>query len=457
MEELEEEAERLPARLDVKASAAFVWRSLTRLARELAALLARILPEAEPRGPMRGARRRREATAASLDRRWLYAALLIPVFVIFLVAVTRFQHQRARETQFRQLMEQVQEAKTSAEATSIVADQRSVLTQALETLGQALAMKPGSEQVLAEKSEIEAWLDRINHVVRVPYLIDLEEFPDSETAPTQLRRVFVHGIDVYVLDLGTDRVYKYLLNETRDGLQTLEGDHVLLRMGDQRGEVTVGEMLDVAWVEAGGLRGINSLLILDRQGHLIEYDPLVALAPLAIMDSSVWVQPVGMVGYYGRLYILDPQSNRLLRYMLTNEGYEGSHSDYFTAESGANIRDAVEVAIDGNVYVLHSDGMISKYQEGRRVDFPQASLDRPLQSPCCIFATGFMDEDGYVYVADAGNRRIVQFSKAGEFIRQFVGSDATPMDALRGLYVDEAENQLFVLNGNKLQLLGIPE
>jgi len=446
-------AERRPS-IDLRASAQSAWRFVSRLGREAAALFARVLPETDQGRDARPGRRSRAASAQS-SRRWLYAALLVPVVVLLLVAVSRFQHDRAREAEFAQYLQQAQETQASAESLP-VADQRAKLAQALGFLEQAAALKPDHEQVLARQAEIQLTLDRINRVVRMPTLTMLQEFPDTETLRSEPRRVIVHGIDLYVVDTGTDRVYKYLLDETGNGLQILEGEPVILRKGDQRNQTTIGELLDMAWVDAGGLRGISSLMVVDEQGQVVEYDPLVGLKPLPVADTAQWVSPTAVVGYYGRLYVLDPAANHLLRYILTNEGYDGEPSDYFGPEEGAQLRNAVDVAIDGNVYVLHSDGSISKYEQGTSVAFAQNDLDQPLQAPTAIYATGFMDEDGYVYVADAGNQRIVQFSKAGDFIQQFVGPGADSMDALASLAVDETQKKLFLINDNKLYLWNLP-
>jgi len=441
--------------IDLRSSAQSAWRFVSRLGREAAALLARVLPETDQVG---GARPTRRSRAASKDasRHWLYAALLIPVVVLLLVAVSRFQHDRARQAEFARLLQQVQEAQAAAES-SPVFEQRTRLTEALGFLEQAAELRPDDEQVVAKQGEIQLALDRINHVVRMPFLTLLQEFPDTETMRSQIRRVIVHGIDVYVADTGTDRVYKYLLNETGSGLQALEGDPVILRKGDQRNQTTVDELLDMAWVEAGGLRGISSLMVVDQEGHVLDYDPLIGLKPLPMADISQWEAPQAVLGYYGRLYVLDPEANRLFRYILTNEGYDGPPADYFSEESGAQLRSAVDVAIDGNVYILHADGTISKYEQGVSVAFPQNNLDHPLQAPTAIYASGFMDEDGYVYVADAGNQRIVQFSKAGDFIQQFVGPEVSSMDALKGVVVDETQKKLFLINDNKLYLWNLPQ
>lgn len=443
--------------IDLRAAAESAWRFLTGLGRQLAALLVRVLPDTDSDRRSRRARKGKEVAAAQLDRRWLYAALVIPILVIVLVAVTRFQHQRSLEAQFAELVGAAQEAIAAAESSPDRSAQRTLLTQAMGTLGQALELKPEAAELKAEQQGIQDWLDRLDSVYRIPYFIELQEFPDTETATAQLSRVVVHGIDVYVLDLGVGRVYKYLLNDTRDALQKLEGDPVLLRRGDQRGDVTVDELLDIAWVDAGGLRGTSNLLTVDTQGHVLMYDALLELRPFPTADTSTWRNPVAAVGYFGRVYLLDPQANHVLRYVLTNEGYDGPPSNYFPAETDVSLSSAVDVAIDGNVYILHSNGVISKYQEGSPVPFAQSNMDKSLQAPRRIFVTGFMDEGGYVYVADAGNQRIVQFSKAGEFIQQFRGRDVNDMRDLRGLFVDEEQKQLFLTDGSKLYLVALPD
>jgi sugar lactone lactonase YvrE len=255
-----------------------------------------------------------------------------------------------------------------------------------------------------------------------------------------------------------NRVYKYLLNETKDAFQNLTSDPVLLRKGDQFGDVTVEDLLDIAWVESSPALGNSALFVLDKKGHVLKYDPAVgSISAFPTADSSAWRTPVAMTGYVGRLYLVDSGANRILRYVLTSTGYDGAPTDYLQANAGANLADAVDLAIDGNVYVLHSDGRISKFSEGASVAFPEKNLDAPLKAPCCIFVTGTMDESGNVYVADAGNSRIVQFSKAGEFIRQFRSRDAGKMDGLRSLVVDEAGKKLYIVSGNTLYMATLPD
>lgn len=457
-EEELEEAKGLPQMISFKDTLLTIWRTLTGLGYRLAVLLSRVLPEPEAtqRSKRQYARKEKAKAPTQANGKWLWLALLIPLVVVLIFVLTRFQHERARQAHLQQLLQNVQEAKISAQASSTDAERRTRLVDALTLLDEALQLQPEDAALLEQHKEISEWLDRVNHVIRLPLRL-LKEFPDTDSAKSELSTVVVQGIDVYVLDVGTDRVYKYLLNETGDDLQILPTEPVLLRKGDERDTITIDELLDIAWVEAADQRGTSTLLILDQKGHTLEYNPAIGLRVLESADTSPWIAPVAAAGYYGRLYLLDPGANRVLRYSLTNAGYSGSPNDYLQTETMADIRNAVDIAIDGSVYVLHADGRISKYQKGANVPFPQNNLDEPLKNPTCIFASGFMDEGGYVYVADVDNQRIVQFSKAGEFLQQFRASDSSYMDALRSLFVDEEQRKLYLINRNKLYLAILPE
>ena len=453
--------------IDLSGAAASVANALSTVGRGLATLLVRILPESEatqegkrPRSvtarKARGAQKPGRDRAEHYDRRWLWAALLIPVVVAMTYVLTRVQYERAREAEFRHLVTSFEETSAAGEASTVADEQRVKLVEAQALLEQALAIKPEDQELLGKLAVIQSQLDRVNRVHRLTGIESLQELADIDGAKARPEKVLVQGTDVYVLDLGVHRIYNYLLNEARDGLQDLAGDRILLREGDEQGAIVLGEFLDMAWVDAGGLLGTNSLLALDRQGHVLQYDPGFQVRELPAVGIDLWEEPVAATGYYGRLYVLDPKANQLLRYTLTNGGFEGMPSNYFSPENVADLANATDIAIDGNVYILHSDGVIAKYQEGASVPFTQRDLDRPLDGPTSLYVTGFMDEDGYVYIADAGNQRIVQFSKTGEFIRQLLGTDAMHMNDLRSLYVDEATEELFFINASGLYLARLP-
>ena len=115
------------------------------------------------------------------------------------------------------------------------------------------------------------------------------------------------------------------------------------------------------------------------------------------------------------------------------------------------------MAIDGFIYVLYNDGRISKFQGGQPVDFTITGLDKPLSSPVSLF-TAPDDEVQYLYVADAGNQRVVQLEKDGRFVRQFKPSLGEPVTFanLQDIFVDEISGRLYILDSNSLYMGNIP-
>jgi DNA-binding beta-propeller fold protein YncE len=80
-------------------------------------------------------------------------------------------------------------------------------------------------------------------------------------------------------------------------------------------------------------------------------------------------------------------------------------------------------------------------------------LYEPLRNPTAIFTS---EEAEFLYVADAGNQRIVQLSKEGRFLRQFKAGRGEELDQLKGLFASETYHRLYFVSGNKLYVTNIP-
>jgi len=420
---------------------------VSRFFRRVLPVLAGVLPKSEPT-PTKKARpatRGKQPQPATGSRRWIAILLAIPVLAVLLYAVTRYQYERSRQAHIKQLLQTAEEARSSADMSPAIVDQRAKLRLAITALDEALTLKPGDQEISAQRQTLQEQLDSKNYVSRLLYFGELKEFPDTESAKSELSAVIVHGIDIYVLDVGTDRVYKYLLSSTKDSLQDVGGEPVLVRRGDQRDGIIIDELLDIVWVDPG--TGLDSnLLILDKKGHILQNDPLTS-----------WRNPVAAATFNANLYVLDPPANAVLKYEPTNAGYDASPSNYIQAPANANLNVAVDISIDGSVYVLQADGTITKYFKGLSVPFPMTNLDEPLRAAGCIFVSGSGDQEGSVYVADTGNQRILRFSKDGIFQRQYRGREAANLNALKSLYVDETDKKLYLTNSNKLYWVKLPD
>ena len=107
--------------------------------------------------------------------------------------------------------------------------------------------------------------------------------------------------------------------------------------------------------------------------------------------------------------------------------------------------------------MLFQDGRIQKYLSGQPTDFKLAGLDKPFNNPTAIF-TAPNEEVQYIYIADAGNQRIVQLNKDGTFVRQFKprAGENVSFANLQDIYVDEIGGRLYILDSNNLYVGNIP-
>jgi len=430
-----------------------------RIRRSAEDLLVRVLPDSLPERP---SEQPEPSRAPSLSGRALIVvSLAIPLAMFFLVVMTRVQYERALRQQFIDLQTEAQTLYDQAMASDDKTLQREGLYRALEVIGEGLALKSTDDTLLSLQRRINHQLDQLDVVQRLYHFWQLAELPgeDEAAAVTDSSRIVVEGINVFVLHRGSDRVYRFLLNDVGDALQPIDKNAVLLQKGELRGGVRLGDLVDIAWMEAGGQRTLSTFVALERGGSLLAYDPQQGIDVLPVANSDIWLKPQAIGGYQGNLYILDPLLNRILKFVPTDNAYTTPPTDYLSAQLDVNLIGAVDMAIDGNVYVLFADGQIKKFFKGEAQPFTMAGLPTPMRSPTTIFVSGPKrpDANGFVYVTDTGNERILQFDKAGNFIRQFRANPGEPqLRNLRGIYVDEDKGRMFIVSGKTLWLCDLP-
>jgi len=416
----------------------------------LRTLLSLVLPGREREAV--GRRSMETGRASPQPQRILRAvALVIPIVVLLAVLLVYWQRGLARENEFNSLMEQAQNTYQQALNASDTSS-RELLAQTEALLAQAAAIKPGEPTIGELRSSIAERQDKVNHVERLYWVGELRTYDDPGA---NLRRVIVSGLDVYVIDTGNDQVYRHKLDSASDALEPDEGDPVLVRRGQQVGSSVAGEMIDMTWMTAGGNRQTSDLLILES-GGLLEYNPSWGLDSVSIGSKDLWALPTAVGSFFGNFYILDPPAGKILRYLPTTEDYSSPAENYFPDQASVDLNGAVDLAIDGSVYVLYADGRLRKFEGGLPVEFQVTELDKPLERATAIF-TAPDELTRYLYVADAGNRRVVQLNKDGRFMRQFKPRDEEAVDfsTLRSIFVDELTGKLYLLNDHSLYVANI--
>lgn len=163
-----------------------------------------------------------------------------------------------------------------------------------------------------------------------------------------------------------------------------------------------------------------------------------------------------LAAFGGNLYLLDTAAGQVLRYKPQGDGYGTAPENYF--DKNLDLSNSIDLAIDGSVYLLQSDGNVRKFFGGSDKPFAVSGLTEPIKKPVTL-AVDAEARQGALYVADAGSPgtpgRIVQLNPDGAFIRQ-IRATTDAFNALEDVLVDERNGRLFVMSGGKLYVARIP-
>lgn len=146
--------------------------------------------------------------------------------------------------------------------------------------------------------------------------------------------------------------------------------------------------------------------------------------------------------YNRKLYSLDPANNQIYKHNQTQTGYDKG-VDWLKDES-IDVGDGVALAIDGDVFVLKSNGELLKLVGGEPEDFSISGLDPQLQNPTVLWTYNDVQN---IYILEPTNKRVVVLNKEGELLQQYT---ALEWQNPTGMIVDEANSLIYILDNNKV-------
>jgi len=188
----------------------------------------------------------------------------------------------------------------------------------------------------------------------------------------------------------------------------------------------------------------DSLMFYTKSGKIIEYSQ----GRMSFVDTSDgnFKKAVALQGYSNKLYLLDSESNQIWRYTRRRDKFDGAEA----WSVNADLKNGISMAIDGNIYVLNTDGFITKLFSGNKEDFPiKKQPVKPLTKPTKIFTELDMSQ---IYVLEPSEKRVLVYYKdestgGATYSNQYVFDD---IPDLRDLYVDKDSNKMYLMDGSKI-------
>ena len=306
---------------------------------------------------------------------------------------------------------------SEAEASLALADQeegREAKIAALAKAQELMEQAPDNQRESAELRQLSLSLaarwDGLTGVVRLPFALELELDGYGPVA----RSVVMRQDEMWVVDQMGQSIRRYALDQQGGVLpdeQTLALD---LSGSEEAG--SEGQILYVEWLDAAGGRLSPALAVLTSEGSIVELRADGSTRPMEVAGASEWQSARALATYQGNLYVLDPGHKGIYKYVPSGDDYQHTPTDYIEGSVDINWEQAVDMAIDGFVYLLFSDGSIMKFAGGQPQSFAQEGLYPRLENPVGMYASPDIDS---VFVMDGDGARVVEFSKEGKFVRQY--------------------------------------
>ncbi|MBM4409774.1 MAG: hypothetical protein FJ037_00350 [Chloroflexi bacterium] len=307
---------------------------------------------------------------------------------------------------------------------------RQALQQALVEVEKARAISSQDPRVEAVEKSARERLDLLDAITNVEQLTPVLTFAGTLTVPLNPEQLVVGERAVWLMESGRGRVF-------RVDPQTQNSAIEVYRAGESYSRTTARDPVAIAW---DGSK--NRLLVLDAGRTLFSIGDDASARPvvIALRGAADLKSTVAMTAYLGNLYILDSAGGEVWRYLPAGYGFDSERTG---ALGGAEIAQASELAVDGDIFLL--DGVrLRHFRQGREQAALLQGIDKPLQAPIAL------SEDllrGILYVADRGNRRIVAGDRELAFQRQYRHAD---FGDLRGVGVSSDGARVYILTGDRI-------
>jgi hypothetical protein len=346
--------------------------------------------------------------------------------------------QKGRSERVADLIDGSQTQQAAADVEDDPARKRSLLEESRRLATNALHLDPGNQTAAKLRQQASAALVAMDAVVELGSIRAVTTLTRLTAGEVAISGLLVEGGSAYLLDRLGGRVMAMSLGDPR-------APAVVFQAGQTYGGAVAKAPAHMAWEgeDTGG-----RLLVLDSDRKLFELRPGSAPEPLALRRADTWSSAAAITAFNNNLYILDPAANQVHRYLPAASGFDSEPSLVLEGQSGLDKASAL--AVDGDVYIGLEEEDVRRFRSGTRAAFELGGIDEPVDGAVDIAVLPGSDE---VYIADAGNRRVVVASREGRFKRQLVSAAFTD---LRAIAIDAAASQLYVVAGDTLLTAPLP-
>ena len=370
----------------------------------------------------------------------LLLALCIASLVIvwLLVNLLLFSQRNKSQAELEALVATINEQIQTAENRRISGDlsaANGILAQAEESARQVMDNESGLYRVeaLTLLDAIRAKKEELNNILRV------SPRPVVNLA-TKNASVVAKGLiglrDGEFVAFDAQNLYRVLLSTVDDPNKLPEGDELI--------------------VAGASFPRFNTLVFLVTGNVVMEWNNDTATT-MKTDDAAGWVTGSAVETYLRFLYVLAPDrttqgKNQIYKY----ERFQNRYGPPAPYNLNGDLTGAIDIAIDGNVYVLKEGGGIVKLFRGENQPFQIRQAPENLLTNATKL---YKIPDGNFYVLDPVEGRVIVLSDGGSageasYLRQYV-LEIDQLGELQDLYVDPDQSHLYVMDEKRIFIIDL--
>ncbi len=353
--------------------------------------------------------------------------LFIFVFVINIQILYKKNKNLEQKHKYQQLIETIEKKQNQTEA-SLLYNNNEKAKQILKETEQLLKQMPQNtpeEQKRYQKfyAKFMQQLEKIRKVIKLENLVKLTDLKEVNKNSQAENIIFLpQNNKIYIGDSQQKSIY--ILDITNNTVTTAT---------DLKQSVktflypAINKNNNIYYFNENGIIELN---------HTTEE---INIFPIKIFSKPNNI--VSLDTYNNNIYLLDNKQQQIYKYNRTNNGF-GVPQKWI--KEPINLDGAIDISIDGYIYILKNNGSILKLLRGRIKDLSLEEIDPPIKNPTKIKVS---PNSNYVYILEPLQKRLLLFNKNGNFVCQYTSSQFIN---LKDFTVDEQNNIIYFLDNNTI-------
>ena len=358
-------------------------------------------------------------------RKYLFTAIGIAVLLLMVSVGSAVwkNFSQSREVETTSAVTAIEEKLNLAEAALIYEDQNQVVELMTEAGSMLASLKGGTnEERQSLANRLQELKNKVNKEVHADSPTVLTSFPNI---PTELYRS-PNGILAFNHNSQSLSFYDFRSGQTTTVLKNQNTSNLVFGefVGDPNG--------NVFFTKNGDFQKLAP-----ETDTLTNFDGAV---PSASPDLRVIAMSALGAGANARIYLMNQRENQVLRIRAADNGFGPAEAWLKTT---ADFSSTVDMAVDGNIYVLFPDHA-DRFFNGTRENFSLSLVSPKLEKAKKIYASA---ETEKIYILEPDRGRILIFDKNGKLMNQLISDK---FRELADISVDKATGIIYAAAGAEL-------